>query len=161
MHNILLGVNQGGVASGLLFRKYMCDLESYLSISHGVCLNGEIIAHLLWVDDLVLLSDTFHGLQTQLDGLSKFCHNNHTIVNEMKTKFMVLRNPEMSKLRFNSVNIAEVNGYKYLGNIISPTRYPGQDPFRNSYQFLCDQARKATFAMKSKVQAIGDLPPDI
>ena len=72
-----LGVNQGGVASGLLFRKYMCDLESYLSISHGVCLNGEIIAHLLWADDLVLLSDTFHGLQTQLDGLSKFCHNNH------------------------------------------------------------------------------------
>ena len=158
---IKLGVNQGGVASGLLFRKYMCDLESYLSISHGVCLNGEIIAHLLWADDLVLLSDTFHGLQTQLDGLNKFCHNNHMIVNEMKTKFMVFGNPEMSKLRFNSVDIAEVNDYKYLGNIISPTRYPGQDPFRNTYQFLCDQARKATFAMKSKVQAIGDIPPDI
>ena len=50
---------------------------------------------------------------------------------------------------------------KYLGNILSPTRFPGQDPLRNTYQFLCDQARKATFAMKSKVQAIGDIPPDI
>ena len=120
-----LGVNQGGVASGLLFRKYMCDLESYLSSCHGVCINGEIIAHLLWADDLVLLSDTFHGLQTQLDGLGKFCHKNHMIVNEMKTKLMVFGKPEISKLRFNFVDIAEVNVYKYLGNLISPTKFPG------------------------------------
>ena len=32
-----LGVNQGGVTSGLLFRKYIGDLDSYLSIEHGVC----------------------------------------------------------------------------------------------------------------------------
>ena len=59
---------------------------------------------------------------------------------------MVLGNPEMSKLRFNSVDIAEVNDYKYFGNVISPTRFPDQDPFRNTYQFLCDQARKAVEA---------------
>ena len=93
----------------------------------------------------MLLSDTFYGLQTQLDGLSKFCHNNHMIVNEMKTKVMVLGNPEMSKLRFNSVDIAEVDDCKYLGNIISPTRFPGQDQFRNTYQFMCDQATKSKF----------------
>ena len=40
-----LGVNQGGVVSGLLFRKYMADLESYLSTEHGICINNEIIVH--------------------------------------------------------------------------------------------------------------------
>ena len=91
-----------------------------------------------------------------------FCHNNDMIVNEMKTnKLMVFGKSEISKLRFNSVDIAEVNVYMYLGNVISPTRFPGQDPFKNTYQFLCDQARKATFAMKCKVPAIGDMPPDI
>ena len=74
---------------------------------------------------------------------------------------MVFRKPEISKLRFNSVDIAEVNDYKYLGNVISPTRFPGQDPFKNTYQFLCDQARKATFAMKCEVQTIGDILLDI
>ena len=98
-----LGVNQGGVASGILFRKYMADLESYLSTAHRICINEEIIVHLLWADDLILFSDTFHGLQIQLDGLKQFCSNNHMIVNEIKTKVMVFGNPKKSKLQFNSV----------------------------------------------------------
>ena len=140
-----VGVNEGGVAGGLLFRKYVCHLEAYLSMSHGVCINGKIIAHLLWADGFVLLYDTLYGLQTQLDGLGKYCHHNHMIINEMKTKFMVFGKPEISKLRFNSVDIAEVNDYKYIGNAITPIRFPGQDPFKNAYLFLCDQVRKATF----------------
>ena len=92
-----LGVNQGGVASGLLFRKYMSDLKTYLSTAHGICINNEIIAHLLWADDLILFSDTFKGLQVQLDGLKQFCSNNHMIVNEIKTKVMVFGNPKRSK----------------------------------------------------------------
>ena len=87
----------------------MCDLGSYSSSSHGVCNNGEIIAHLSWVNNLVLLPDTFNGLQTQLGGLGNFCLNKHMIVNEMKTKFVVFGNPEISKLLFKSVDIAEVN----------------------------------------------------
>ena len=58
-----LGVNQGSVASGLLFRKYIEDLDSYLSTERGVCIGNEIVAHLLWADELILFSDTFHGLQ--------------------------------------------------------------------------------------------------
>ena len=93
-----LGVNQGGVASGLLFRKCMSDLKTYLSTAHGICMSNEIIAHLLWADDLILFSDTFKGLQIQLDGLKQFCSNNHMIVNEIKTKIMVFGNPKRSKI---------------------------------------------------------------
>ena len=127
-----LGVNQGGVASGILIRKYMADLESYLSTAHGICINGEIIAHLLLADDLILFSDTFHRLQMQLNGLKQFCSDNHMIVNEIKTKVMIFGNPKKSKLLFNSVEIDEVIDYKYLGNIISSIRLPKQDPLKKN-----------------------------
>ena len=98
MNNI--GVNQGGVASGISPRKYRADLESYLSSAHGKCISNKIIAHLLWADDLILFSDTFRGLQIQLDGLTQFCSNNHVIVNEIKTKVMVFGNPKKTETAF-------------------------------------------------------------
>ena len=155
-----LGVNQGGVASGLLFKKYMSDLKTYLSTAHGICINNKIIAHLLWADDLILFSDTFRGLQVHLDGLKK-CSNNHMIVNEIKTKIMVFGNPKRSKIRFNSMEIDEVTDYKYLGNIITSTKFPNQDPLKKTYKFWSDQAREAVFSMSHKIKTIGELPTDI
>ena len=58
-----LGVKQGGNASGLLFRKYMADLSEYLKSEYGIMIDEEIIAHLLWADDLILISDTLDGLK--------------------------------------------------------------------------------------------------
>ena len=86
----LLGVNQGGIASGLLFRKYLDDLDHYLKKDVGVCINETLIAHLLWADDLILFSNTEQGIQKQLDGIKNFCNNNKIIVNETKTKVMTL-----------------------------------------------------------------------
>ena len=156
-----LGINQGGVASGLLFRKYIADLDSYLSLEYGVCIGDEIVAHLLWADDLILFSDTFHGLQKQLHRLKQFCYNNHMIVNEMNTKVMVFGNPKRSKIFFNQKCIEEVKNCKYLGNIISSTRLPNQDPLKSTYKFLSDQAMKAVFNMRRKIKSIGELPPNI
>ena len=65
-----LGVNQGGNASPTLFRKYLVDLGEYLS-KHSAFASLTISS--LWADDLVLLSYTVAGLQTQLDGLLHFC----------------------------------------------------------------------------------------
>ena len=52
-----IGVNQGGICSGLLFRKYVSDLEQYLMSEQGICIDGNIVGHLLWADDLILFSD--------------------------------------------------------------------------------------------------------
>ena len=49
-----MGVNQGGNASGFLFRKYLADLSEYLHKEVGVCVGDSILAHLLWADDLIL-----------------------------------------------------------------------------------------------------------
>ena len=86
-----IGVNQGGIASGLLFRKFMADLCNYLHTEFGVLLGDLIILHLLWADDLILISNSPVGLQKQLNGLEKFCSENHTIVNSMKTKCMAYK----------------------------------------------------------------------
>ena len=34
--NNVLGINQGGVANGLLFRKYIADLGSFLASEYGI-----------------------------------------------------------------------------------------------------------------------------
>ena len=60
-----LGVNQGGNASPTFFIKHLSDLGDYLSKHGGVWLYGEVILHLFWADDLVLLSDSAKGLQKQ------------------------------------------------------------------------------------------------
>ena len=82
----LTGVNQGGVASGILFRKYLMALDVYLKKEVGICIGETIVAHLLWTDDLMLFLNTEKWLQKQLDGLKLFCLNNKMIVNETKTK---------------------------------------------------------------------------
>ena len=56
-------VNQGGNASSCLFRRYLANIGDCLSTSVGVCFEREILLHLLWADDFLLVSDTTDGLQ--------------------------------------------------------------------------------------------------
>ena len=80
--------NQGGIATGLLFRKYLNGWDQYSKIGDGVCINETIVVHLPWADDLILFTYAEQGIQKQLDGLRKVCNNNKIIVNEIKTKEM-------------------------------------------------------------------------
>ena len=82
----LMGVNQGGNASGFLFRKYMADLSDYLKSEFGVTIGSKVLAHILWADDLFLMSDTLCGLRKQLDGLRAFCFKNQMSLSEIKLK---------------------------------------------------------------------------
>ena len=52
-----------------MFKKYMSDLCDYLSKEFGIVTSDDIIAHILWGDDLISFSDTVEGLQRQLIGL--------------------------------------------------------------------------------------------
>ena len=143
------GVNQGGNASPMLFRQYMVDLGDYLLKQNGLCITDHIIVHLLWADDLVLVSDSEIGLQKQLYGLLSFCANSCMIVNELKTKAMVfglLSGP--LNIHLSGHSIETVSQYKYLGNIITATSTLKGDIFRNNSSYLCNQARKAIFGLK-------------
>ena len=156
-----LGVNQGGNASGFLFRKYLSDLSAFLFDKHGVCIGDSILAHILWADDLVLFSDSISGIQKQLDGLFSFCSKNMMIVNELKTKMMVFGNGAKADIFFNGNLLKWVDQYKYLGNIISSIKTANGDIFKNTYSYLSDKARKAIFLFFRKSRKFGILPPSI
>ena len=108
----LTGVNQGGAASGILFRKYLQDLDEYLKKDAGVCIGETLVAHLLWADDLVLFSNTKKGIQKQLNGLKHFCANNKMIVNEAKTKLMIFGKKCTGDIFFDEKKIELANEYK-------------------------------------------------
>ena len=113
-----IGVNQGGNASGFLFRKYMSDLSKYLHVHYGVIIGDIILAHLLWADDLILISDSIEGIKKQLKGLKTFCAENHMCINEIKTKLMCFGETGDVDIVFNDRRIEQVKQYKYLGCII-------------------------------------------
>ena len=143
-----LAVNQGGVASGLLFRKYLQYIRAYLSKAVGVCISNEIIVHLLWADDLILFSDTTEGLQKQLNGLHKCSSNNHIIVNETKTKVMCIgwkKHRNQGKLQRCSC----------------ATGRSVQDVFASTYDYLCNQSLRAISSFRKKIKRTGALPPKI
>ena len=156
-----LGVNQGGISSGLMFRKYMSDLSTYLSKEVGIVISNEIIAHILWADDLILFSDSPTGLQKQLNGLLKFCSNNKIIVNETKTKTMCFGTDEPFNVYFNGKLIEQVHQYKYLGVLVRSVNRLNQDIFADNYRVISDKSRKAAFGLNKKLKYIQNLPPSI
>ena len=100
------------------------------------------------------------GLQKQLNGLLSFCANNCMIVNEIKTKAMFFGpHPGPLNIHLNGHPIETVSQYKYLGNIITATSTLKGDIFRNNSSYLCNQARKAIFGLKHKLNSLGTIPP--
>ena len=113
------GVTEGGNVSPTLNRNYLPDLGDYLTHAYGLCMSETIVAHLLWADDLILISDSHEGLQKQLDGVETFCTKTFMIVNELKTKVMAFGKCDEVKVHCNEKIIERVTNYNYLGNIIT------------------------------------------
>ena len=154
-----IGVNQGGNASPILFKKYLQDLKDYLQDHIGACIEKEFVQHILWADDLILISTRTPDAQIQLNGLSTFCSPNQMIVNNIKTKFMTFGKTIEAKLTFNNTIIEKVNAYKALGIIVNPTSSYMGNIFRSHPDYLCQQARKAIFGIYKRLKPVGEIPP--
>ena len=64
-------------------------------------------------------------------------------------------------IHLNGHPIETVSQYKYLGNIITATSTLKGDIFRNNSSYLCNQARKAMFGLKNKLNSLGTIPPRV
>ena len=141
----------------------LSDLKAYLEETLGIILNEEeILVHLLWADDLILMSDSIEGLQKQLDGLFKFCSQFQMIVNELKTKVMVFgKKSGTESFKFNNKTLDIVEQYKYLGCIFNEIKISTGNVNRVMPEFLAEKAMKASFATMKKYSSLGRLTPQV
>ena len=118
----------------MVFRKYLVDLNNYLSTDTGICVNKEIMINILWADNLFTVASSVSNAQKQMDGLLSFCKSNQTIVNELKTKVMMCGNTkEELCIKFNGTLMEHVDQYKCFGNVFNTTHTAGGDMFKQNY----------------------------
>jgi hypothetical protein len=125
--NCTAGVKQGDVCSPVLFSLFINELalEVINNGRHGVSFlldNFELFI-LLLADDIVLISETVVGLQTQLNSLNRASISLGLKVNMDKSNIIVFRKGGYLAAReswvFNGMIMPVVNMYKYLGIYLS------------------------------------------
>ena len=140
------GVRQGGILSPYLFNVYMDDLSQSLNCCKTGCLSGEImINHLMYADDLVLLSPSATGLRELLRTCEKYSKEHAIIYNSKKSSVLICKNratmhvPSPS-FAVNDTVIGEVAKVKYLGHVIANDMTDDADMMRQRRQLyaLCN-----------------------
>ena len=154
-----IGVIQGGNTSPLWFNKYLSDLKYYLDSSTGVCSLDEIIVHMLWADDLFMVSTKPEHAQKQLDDLSSYSSPNQMIANEIKTKFMVFGKCENFELKLNGKPIKRVASSKCLGIMVNSITCITGDIFSKNPEYLKGKARQSIFSYLNRIKRIGSPSP--
>ena len=103
----------------------MDDLSQSLNCCKTGCLSGEImINHLMYADDLVLLSPSATGLRELLLACEKYSEEHAIIYNSKKSSVLICKNratlhvPSPS-FAVNDIAIGEVAKVKYLGHVIT------------------------------------------
>jgi hypothetical protein len=141
---------------------FINDLPPRLSTIPGIDphipdLNGRLIHHLLFADDLILFSKSAEGLQKMLNQLEIFCGTWKLEVNIKKTTkdMKIGGNGHMCKdlFLFNGVPIENCSSYKYLGVVLSSS-----GSFTNSKLNASNKAKKALFKIRSYLRNVGVNP---
>jgi exonuclease III len=144
------GVHQGSVISPTLFNIFINDMSDLLQNDDSPILNGDLVSHLLYADDMLLLSMSESGLQSQLSKVSTYCQEWGLSINCKKTKVMVFsrsgKKPCMGSFAINDQHIEVVKEYKYLGVVLT-----SNGNFNAAQSQLAKKATKATFAMRGSV----------
>ena len=89
--NVSNGVRQGSVLSPYLLNVCMDDLSVLLRNNvYGCYFKDECFNHLIYADDLLLLTTSPMAMQEILNVCSTFFSDHHLIISESKTKCMVI-----------------------------------------------------------------------
>ena len=117
------GVRQGGILSPLLFNVYINNLSiSLRKLPIGCCSGENVINHLRYADDIVLLSPSAKGMQRLLDNAYAYGCQYDILFNSQTSQLMIF---DTMRLGYNgNIMLGEgpltvTNSYKYLGHIIT------------------------------------------
>ena len=119
------GVKQGGITSPIFFTVYLDDLsKNLLSLPYGCLIGGYRVNHLIYADDLVIISTGAYGQQMLVDICGHYGTINSIFFNEKKTVCMLIQ-PRSRRLKpvpiyLNGRSLSYVDVYKYLGHLITP-----------------------------------------
>ena len=135
------GVRQGRVLSRQLFNIYIDDLSDILNNSTiGGSLGGKRINHLLYADDLCIVSLSSAGLQQLLSICDQYCAS-HSLTFNVRKSVCMFFNGKMNKLCDNvsavlsGNNIDFVHETKYLDVIINSSMRTSSDVVRQTSKF--------------------------
>ena len=99
------GVRQGGMLSPRLFAVYANDLSKQLIDARSGCfIEHQCINHVMYADYICLLAPSALALQNLLDVCYNFSQCNDTVVNSLKSVYIVFR-PKRYKLFCRSVSL--------------------------------------------------------
>ena len=119
------GVRQGGILSPLLFNVYMNDLSVLLNkCSTGCPVGNHKVNHLMYADDLVLISSYSGSLQSLLSVCTDYGNDFDIMYNAKKSKAMIVKSKINNQHQFPVFHLCNqqldvVDSIKYLGHIIS------------------------------------------
>ena len=146
------GTEQGHPLSPDLFKIFLHDLSYLLEDSDCPLLCHVSVSHLLWADDLIMLSLSPETSQKQLDILNKYCADWGIEVNEIKTE-VVIFNRYLAKnssttlsFRLGDRPLRIVDTYCYLGVVLHSS-----GELRTAQQTLKTKAIRALFGLKRTV----------
>ena len=138
--------------SPLLFALFLNDLNDYLlKQSTGITIWDIQICAMLYADELILLAESEHDLQTQINSLGTYANIFQMEVNQKKTKVMIFDKPAKIKKRISKTwtigrtCIEEDKIYKYLGVL-----FTSDGSFIEHIKNLIEKANKAYYSIIAK-----------
>ena len=130
------GALNKGILSPYLFNIYMDELSVRLKKHYAGCkIASQIINHLFYADDLVLMCPSQRGLQDLLETCEMYAHEHDIKFNTNQSVVMIrrsrlLKNAIVSPFKLCGENLTEVSNVKYLGHFISADGKDDKDMIR-------------------------------
>ena len=144
-----MGLKQGGVISPLLFNLYIDDIKHIFDEScDPIPVLNTPLSHLLYADDLLLISTSQQGLNNCLHKLDEFCSTWHLQLNLKKSQVIIFNTTGRllsgCSFNFRGKPLQVVKSYCYLGIDLACS-----GSFRIGRLNIMEKARKAMLPLIS------------